>query len=156
MNDIQRTTPTTISVFTRHSPDCPKKADRYFRKCQCRKALYIYEDGADRVVSAKTRSWEQAEKAAQAERDRRDPVRQALQEIKDQEAQKLALTKAQNITVSEITERWLRSVKSGSKETSTIYNRAARRINTWAADLKIENVADVTAEIGRASCRERV
>jgi integrase len=98
-------------------------------------------------VSAGTGSWEQAETLAQAERDRRDPVKQALKKIEEQEAQKLALTKAQNITVEEATGRWLKSVKSGSKVTAEIYDRAARRINTWAADLKIKSLSDITADM---------
>lgn len=36
---------TTISVYIRHSPDCPKKADSTWRRCRCRKYLYVYEGG---------------------------------------------------------------------------------------------------------------
>jgi integrase/recombinase XerD len=147
MNDVLELTPTTISVYTRHSPDCPKKTDKNWKRCRCRKWLYIFEGGEDRRVSAGTRSWEQAEEVAQAERDRRNPVKQRLQEIKDQEAQKLVLTKAQNITVEDATGRWLRSIKSSSEETAVIYERAARRINTWAADLEIKSLTDVTADM---------
>ena len=42
----------------------------------------------DPYVSAKTRSWEQAERVAQAERDKRDPVKIELQKIAEQEATK--------------------------------------------------------------------
>ena len=31
---------TTISVLTRHAPDCRSFDDRYLRRCTCRKALY--------------------------------------------------------------------------------------------------------------------
>jgi hypothetical protein len=138
---------TTITVFTRHAPDCPKFADRYWRRCNCRKALYIYEGGADKIVSARTRSWEQAEKLAKAERDLRDPIRRKLQEIEDKEAQRAALRKSKNITVSDATDRWLRSQRWKSKETETIYRCAASRINTWAADTGVNSLPDITADM---------
>jgi integrase/recombinase XerD len=136
----------TVTVYTRHSSDCPKKTHRYWKRCDCRKWLYIYENGNDRSKSAKTRTWEQAERAAQAERDLRDPVKLALRKIEEQQAQMVALTKSKNITVSDTTDRWLRSQKHQSKETATIYERAAKRINTWAEDQKIESLSDVTAD----------
>src|ERR1035441_501869 len=88
----------TISVFTRHNEDCPKAADRYWKRCKCRKALYIYEGGRDSTVSARTRSWEHAELFAQTERDRRDPVKLRLQGIEAEEAKKEALLKSTSIT----------------------------------------------------------
>src|ERR1017187_6293112 len=136
----------TVSVFTRHAPDCSKKADRTWRRCNCRKALYVYEDGHDHILSAKTRSWETAERFAQTERDRRDPVKRKLLEIAEQEAKKATAQKTQNITVVAATDRWLRATKIGSKETAAIYKTAAKRINTWATDQNIENIADITAD----------
>jgi hypothetical protein len=137
----------TISVFTRHAPDCPKASDRNWKRCKCRKALYIYEDGHDHIVSARTRSWEQAERFAQTERDRRDPVKRKMLEIAEEEAQKAASTKAQNITVKVATDRWLAAQKIASEETAAIYRTAAKRINSWADDQKIVNLADVTADM---------
>jgi hypothetical protein len=136
----------TIAVFTRHAPDCPRKGDRTWRRCNCRKAIYVYEDGHDRIISARTRSWETAETFAQAERDRRDPVKRKLLEIAQQEAKKVAAQKVKNITVADATLRWLRAQKLKSKETAAIYNIAAKRINIWAADQKIENLAVITAD----------
>lgn len=60
----------------------------------------------NRRVSAKTRSWEQAERLAQTVRERHDPVKRKLQEIEKQEAQKISLRKEKNITVSEAADRW--------------------------------------------------
>jgi integrase len=51
-----------VEVFARHSKDCPHKNNRYYRKCRCRKWIAIA--GVDKRVSAKTRSWETAEKMA--------------------------------------------------------------------------------------------
>jgi hypothetical protein len=71
----------TVSLFTRHSPNCKYRADSPYRRCNCRKSLYIDEGGKDYYKSARTRSWEQAEQIAQGERDRRDPVKIRLAEI---------------------------------------------------------------------------
>jgi integrase len=44
-------------------------------------------------------------------------------------------------------ERWLRAQRWKSKETETIYRCAAKRINTWAADLGVAALGDVTADM---------
>src|ERR1035438_10489614 len=49
-------------VYTQHSPKCPHKSKRYYRKCNCRK--WIYFSRQRRRVTAQTRSWEQAERKA--------------------------------------------------------------------------------------------
>jgi integrase/recombinase XerD len=50
------------TVYTKHSPDCPHKDDRFYRRCKCRKWFYVARK-RDRIP-AKTRSWEQAERVA--------------------------------------------------------------------------------------------
>ena len=83
-------------------------------------------------------TWEQAEKLAQTERDRRDPVTQKL---------RVALLCAKAITVPDVTDRWLRAQRWKSKETETIFRCAAKRINTWAEDTGVANLGDVTADM---------
>lgn len=138
---------TTVTVFTRHTGKCPKRKDRFWKRCNCRKSLYIYEDGKVTNISAKTRSWEQAEKAADAERDKRDPVKIELARIAVREAQEACLQKGKNITVPEATDRWVRSEKIAEGATLRIYMRAAWRIEQWAADEGIINVRDITADV---------
>jgi hypothetical protein len=65
----------TISVFTRHSAKCPKRGDRMWKDCNCRKSLYFYENGESRCVSTRTRSWDEAEQIAQLQRVARDPFK---------------------------------------------------------------------------------
>ena len=145
--EAQRTS-TTVTVFVRHAPTCSHKNDRYYRGkgCNCRKALYIYEGGRDRTVSAKTRSWEAAEKLAKTERDRRDPANLLLKKIADDEAQRVALLRSKDITVQDATDRWLRSQRWKNKETETIYRCAARRIADWAEDIGVKGLGDITAD----------
>jgi site-specific recombinase XerD len=48
----------TVDVFVRHSAGCVHKNDRYYKRCKCRKWLYI--QGTRKPISAKTRSWDAA------------------------------------------------------------------------------------------------
>src|SRR5450631_2997984 len=52
-----------LSVYTRHHPDCAKKDDSNYRRCRCPKWLDGTLPGRSGRfrVSAKTKSWEQAE-----------------------------------------------------------------------------------------------
>lgn len=138
---------TTVTVFTRHNDDCPKAADRFWKRCKCRKSLYIYEAGKVTNISARTRSWEQAEKVAQAERDKRDPVRVRLQEIEAEEARKRAEVTANSITVPDAVDRWLKSLPKESNKTEVVRARAAWRIKAWAEDQGIETVREITPDV---------
>ena len=55
-----------ITVYKRHSNDCEHKADRAYRRCNCRMMLEWSFDGKRTRQSAKTRSWEKAEQKARA------------------------------------------------------------------------------------------
>jgi integrase/recombinase XerD len=50
-----------IVIYTRHSADCPKLKERYWRRCRCPKWLAITDETGRTLRSAKTRSWETAE-----------------------------------------------------------------------------------------------
>jgi hypothetical protein len=125
---------TAVTVYTGHTPECPKQADRCWKRCNCPKWLYIRENGTDKRMSAKTRAWDRAEDHAQPERDKRDPRKRRMQEIEDREVQRADLRKAKNITVTDAVDRWLRFVQTRTAETAAIYNRAGCRIEMWAAD----------------------
>jgi integrase len=140
---------TTITVITCHGTykgvEC-KKTNPGWKRCNCAKSLYIYENGKRTYVSAKTRSWERAERVAQAEREKRDPVRIELARIAKKEAQEVNLQKSKNITLPVATDRWVRGRKIEGRANLRIYLRAAWRIEQWAADEKIVNVTDITAD----------
>jgi len=135
---------TTISVFTRHSAECPK-TDPQWKRCTCRKSLYIYEDGKVSYKSAKTRSWEQAEKIADAERAHRDPVKRALKAIEEAEAAKVALA-TNRVTVSAALDRWLASLKISNSATLKLYIIVIRKINAWATEQGITHLSQVTSD----------
>jgi len=76
----------TVSVITRHAKGCKdRKKGSDWKKCNCRKAILVYEGGGsgkNRRISAKTRSWEKAEKAAQEIRDSFDPDKVELKRLR--------------------------------------------------------------------------
>ena len=133
----------TVSVHIRHAPDCPKKADRNWKCCKCRKWLYIFEKGKDHRISAGTRSWEQADLAAQTERDRRDPVKKKRQAIEDEKAQSDALRKAKNTTLSSALDQWIAGLKTTGPTLKT-YLTIKNTMLEWAKTNGIVNLGDVT------------
>ncbi len=50
-----------LSLYTRHSADCPKREDLNWRRCRCPKWINGTLDGQFVRKSAKTRSWEKAD-----------------------------------------------------------------------------------------------
>ena len=77
----------TAKVIVRHSSDCKdKKQGADWRRCQCPKSLLVYDSAVststNRRISAKTRSWTQAEKFAQDYRDSFDPEKQELKQLR--------------------------------------------------------------------------
>jgi integrase/recombinase XerD len=143
MEDLSKTTTTTtVTVFTRHSADC-KKSDPQWKRCNCRKSLYIYADGKVTYKSAKTRSWETAEKAAQAERDARDPVLIRLKEIADAESAKASGA----ITVEAATDRWLKGFKEQPPSTAKAYRGMTAKVTRWATLKNVRYLKDVTPDM---------
>ena len=143
MEDLSKTTTTTtVTVFTRHSADC-KKSDPQWKRCNCRKSLYIYADGKVTYKSAKTRSWETAEKAAQAERDARDPVLIRLKEIADAESAKASGA----ITVEVATDRWLKGFKEQPPSTAKAYRGMTAKVTRWATLKNVRYLKDVTPDM---------
>jgi integrase/recombinase XerD len=143
----------TIKVIVRHSKACkhenPKLGQDY-KDCNCRKHIYIYENGNDRPISAKTRSWEKAEQMAQAERDKRDPLQQRLKEIERIVAAGMtAMFNAQatrSITIDKATALWLTTKAKEVKAESTLrtHNGVANRIRGWAEAHNIRTVHELT------------
>lgn len=127
----------TITVFTRHSGDCPKRHDPHWRRCQCRKSLYIREHGKTAYVSAKTRSWEQAERFAAQEREKRDPVKIELKKIAD-------LRKPLRTTMEDALKQWIDGMKGPADTSIAAYRSTSRRIQRWADTAGVIYVNDVT------------
>jgi len=134
----------TITVFARHSEECPKHDEPQWKRCKCRKSLYIREGGKTQYVSAKTRSWEQAERVAQAERDKRDPVKLKLQNIAESEAVKQAAEASKLKRLDEALDQWLNGMKKPGSTSVAAYRSTTRTILRWAERSKLQFVSDLT------------
>ena len=51
----------SLFVYTRHASDCPKKSDRFWKRCRCPKWIRGILNGSPVRQTAETRSWEKAE-----------------------------------------------------------------------------------------------
>jgi integrase/recombinase XerD len=139
------TSTTTISVLTRHSKECPRRDDPHWKRCKCRKSLYIYEAGKVSYVSARTRSWEQAEKLAQAERDKRDPVKIELARIAAEEAVKKAAALAKETSIEAALDQWIAGFKA-KKENAKAYETFKRFLMSWAESQGFTMLSEVTSD----------
>lgn len=132
----------TIKVFTRHTADCGKQ-DPQWRRCRCRKYLYLYRQGADRAISAKTRSWEVAERKAQELRDDWDPIRRLERELEKRVKGELS---EKEISLEHALDRWVESKSKKSDATRSKYRTFAKKIKAWARRQSIHTVHEVTTD----------
>lgn len=145
---------TTIKVIVRHGTKCKREHPGLpsdYKDCNCRKSIYIYENGEDQTIAAKTRSWSEAEKLAQRERDKRDPDKQELAELKRQlaakkETETATATPTKNLTIVDSTERWIAIPKNIKDASVSVRRVAANRIQAWAKDNQIETVDGLTTD----------
>ncbi len=140
---VEPITSLTISVFARHSVDCPKGDDPQWKRCKCRKSIYIREDGKTTYVSAKTRSWTEAEEVAQRLRDKRNPVKIELQKIAEARAAEDAANLPNLKPLGEALDQWLTGMKSPGATSLNAYKSTTRRILRWADGVGVVYVADV-------------
>jgi site-specific recombinase XerD len=139
-NDLNQVT--TVTVFVRHSKECEKengKLDRNHRGCRCRKWLYIYEGGQGRRVTAKTKSWKEAERAALAERIRLDPVEAEKRRIAGQ-------VEASAETIEDALGQWFGGFKWQTQSTSKVYRSFIKKVVRWAEKNGITRLQDVTPD----------
>lgn len=133
-----------ISVFARHSVDCPYRNNPQWKRCDCCKSIYVREGKKTTYVSARTRSWEAAERFAQAERDKRDPVKIELQKIAEREAAKAAKDALQLKPLGEALEQWLTGMKGPGRTSIEAYRCTTRKLQRWADRVGVIHVSDVS------------
>jgi integrase/recombinase XerD len=120
----------TVKVYTRHKRTCPKRDRPDWARCNCVKWLYVYRNGKDTPVSAKTRSWERAEQKARELRDSFDPTRQLQRQLEA----KLDARNGQ-VEISLAVEQFVKEVGRLNREEATRakYNLTLSRLLTWCA-----------------------
>jgi integrase len=97
-------------------------------------------------VSARTRSWEQAELVGQAERDKRDPVKIELKKIAVAEEVKRQAERAQLRLLDDALSQFLNENKNIKATSLAAYESTQRKILKWAGTIGIEYVSDVTSD----------
>jgi integrase/recombinase XerD len=133
----------TVRVYTRHTPECPRVDDPQWRRCKCRKYLYIYKDGKDRAISAKTRSWEVAERKAREITDAWDPLRRLQRELEQKNKQ---VRNSNEVTLEYALERWVDSKSKKNEETHSKYKTVSKKISSWAATEAITKLNEITTD----------
>src|SRR5437763_13956507 len=86
----------SIAIFVRHSADCSHLLDgKVFRQCRCKKHLRSFRGKPDRV-SARTRSWTEAEARKREIEDRFRPA-----------TEKKLPTPVENMTIGAAVEKFI-------------------------------------------------
>jgi site-specific recombinase XerD len=140
----------SIAVITRHSTDCPKQGNPQWRRCNCRKAIYIYEGGKVTYRSAKTRLWDEAERVAHAERELRDPVTVRLREIEEEEAEKRAREAAKianRVKVEDAVSDWLATHKAPAASTANTHKIFTQKVSRWAIEQGVEYLDGISKQM---------
>ena len=145
MKAEQESSQITVSVFTRHAANCGHKDDPQFRRCKCRKHLYIYQDGKVRYTTARTRSWEKAEALAVEERSLYDPAEILKRKLEAQVKVAEGRKPGSEITVEAALDLWLGGQKDQSASTAKTYRNIKRKISSWAATQGVTLLREVTA-----------
>ena len=133
---------TRVKVYTRHNRNCPKRDRPDWARCHCVKWLYIYRDGKDKLVSAKTRSWEKAEQKARDVWDSFDPVRHLQRQLEA----KVQAQKSQ-LEISVAVENFSQEIArlNRAEATRAKYTLTLTRLLSWCAsqDVPITRLAQL-------------
>ena len=122
-----------ITVYKRHSNDCDHKADRAYRRCTCRMMLEWSNKGKRYRVSAKTRSWAEAEQRARA--------RMAAAHARTIGEQPNA---GEPVSLDLAVEMFTAKKSGKHKETRRKYQHTLDRLKAWAVRQGRHYLADIT------------
>ena len=152
MNEVSPST-TTIKVIVRHGTVCKREnpgLGEDYQDCNCRKSIYIRENGKHNAFKAGTRIWADAVKIAQDEKDKRNPDKQKVKELEARlaavQAQAEAAVAKKTLTIEEATERWAKAQKGVEVSTAASHQWVVSRVRAWAKDNKIETVDQLTPD----------
>lgn len=125
-----RSSAETVKVYTRHKHSCPKRERPDWARCNCIKWLYVHRNGNDLRFSAKTRSWEKAERQARELRDSFDPTIQLHRQI-----QASVHKRSGNVEIGFAVEQFLAEVTrlNRGEDTKSKYKLTLNRLLNWCA-----------------------
>lgn len=131
--------PQTITVYTRHNKVCPQAEDNCWKRCHCPKWVYIFQ-GKDFRFSAKTRSWEKAEKLKREIEGALDPVRIELRKVRQEH-------QARRVLTSDAVESYIADAEKRNVAPQTLKKIKAifrKKLLPWADQKSLQYIDDWT------------
>ena len=130
-----------LFVYARHISDCPKKSDRFWKRCRCPKWIRGVLSGSTIRQTADTRSWEKAE-----------DKRRQLEEEAEQRAAAIRTGEAPSrtsepISVKDAVKRFLASKRNENLAESTLDKLTTifqKQFSHWASSAGFQHLADIT------------
>jgi integrase len=123
-----------LSVYTRHSKDCPKKEDAHWRRCRCLKWINGTLDSQFIRKTAKTRSWEKAEELKRAWEEAASPK------------------KIEPVTIEAAVEAYLADAKARELRPATLYKLEIifrKQFLAWARERGLRFLKEVDLQLLR-------
>jgi integrase/recombinase XerD len=138
-----------VTIFVRHSADCPHSDDHFYKRCQCRKSLRYFHDGKQRTQSAKTRSWALAEEAKRKLEDQfrtADPTK-PLGAITVQAESSKTIERAVELFLSDKRSQGLDGgvLKKYERELGRFSDFMARRSRYFPHEIQLEDLTEFRA-----------
>jgi len=130
-----------LFVYTRHTSDCPKKRDRFWKRCRCPKWVRGTLNGAAIRQTAETRSWEKAE---DKRRRLEEHAEQNPAAIPAGEARKLA---SEPTSVNDAVKRFFASKRNENLADSTLDKLITifeKQFLRWATSAGFKHIAKIT------------
>src|SRR5712691_7758012 len=117
-----------LSVYTRHSNDCPKKDDLNWKRCRCPKWINGTLDGQFIRKTAQTRSWEKAEELKRGWEEAASPK------------------KIEPVAIEEAVEAYLADAKARELREATLYKLEIifrKQLLPWAKDKGVRFLKEI-------------
>ncbi len=130
-----------LFVYTRHTSDCPKKSDRFWKRCRCPKWIRGTLNGAAIRQTADTRSWERAESERRRLEEEAERQATALREGSAPQRE------SEVVTVQDAVKRFLASKRKENLAEPTIDKLTTifeKHFLDWAKSEGLKNIREIT------------
>lgn len=131
----------SLFVYTRHTSDCSKKSDRFWKRCHCPKWIRGVLNGSPVRQTAETRSWEKAE---DARRLLEEQAEHQASSIRNGEAPPRA---SEVLTVQNAVKRFLASKRNENLADSTLDKLTTifeKQFLGWATSAGFTHIVEIT------------
>ena len=133
-----------LFVYTRHSIKCPRRHDRFWRRCRCPKWVRGFLDGKPIRASARTTDWEKAEANAR-EMEHPSPPTQPptpLVLVEENPAPRITIEEAVEAFLDDEQGRQLRKGTTGQSKTLL-----RKQLIPWARQQNLRYLDELTVSI---------